>query len=444
MVAYPRGETSSPSVVAAIALGYSLSVAQAFLPRPGLPLALAGVVLIVALGRYVGASRAERRTRVVALAVAIVWAMLMGGEELARTLNSGARLDHLLLVTYQATIAVAAIVLTVGLRSTWADRVLVTDLVVELGAAQTDGVRGELAAVLGDPELEVGYWVDGTGYVDTQGRLLDMDHDADTRSVLPIERDGQPVAVLVHRATPLSDPLVVDAVAAAALLVTTNVRLQTEVLGWVADVKASRRRIVEAADGQRARLELRVREGAMSRLGELSAVLDQARVSSGSHEVSLRIDEARSQLSRAEQDLRQLARGIHPHQLAQRGLVAVLTDLAAESPLPVAVEALGPVDQAPHVLAAAAYFVCSESLANAVKHSGASGATLTVEVLSEELLVQVADNGIGGADATGGTGLQGLVDRVAALGGTLEVVSPPGGGTRLVARIPRSRPGGAG
>jgi signal transduction histidine kinase len=95
-------------------------------------------------------------------------------------------------------------------------------------------------------------------------------------------------------------------------------------------------------------------------------------------------------------------------------------------------------------LAAAAYFVCSESLANVVKHSGASGATLTVEVLPDDLLVQVADNGRGGADTTGGTGLQGLEDRVAALGGTLEVVSPPGGGTRLVARLPRSRLGGAG
>lgn len=439
ILTYPTGRTSSPRLVCVVVLAYAGAVVQALWPQPGLASALAGMVLLVALGRHVVAARPERRVRLVGLTVAIAWAVIMGGEELARGLTSDSRLDHPLLVTYQLTIAVAAVVLTVGLRSTWEDQALVTDLVVELGAAPTDGVRGELAMVLGDPALEVGYWLAGTGYVDGDGHRLAVNRDGDTRSVLPIELDGIPVAVLLHRATTLSQPLLVDAVAAAARLVTTNVRLQTEVLARVADVTASRRRIVEAADSQRARLETRVREGTMSRLGELSAVLDQARASSDSQQISLRIDVARSQLTRTQEDLRQLARGIHPPHLAQGGLVAALTDLAAESPLPVAVEVVGPVDQAPPTLATAAYFVCSESLANAVKHSGASGVTLTVEVRSGDVLVQVADDGIGGADAAGGSGLQGLMDRVAALGGRLEVVSPLGYGTQLMARLPRSR-----
>jgi signal transduction histidine kinase len=442
ILTYPLGRTAPPVVGGAVVLSYGAAVGQAFWPQPWLAISAAGLVLAVSLGRYAGSVRSDRRARLFALAAATAWAVLICGEELARGLSRGDRLDAELLTAYELSVAVVAVILTVGLRQTSWERALVSDLVVELGAAPSGGLRGELAAVLGDPGLEVGWWVEETAsYVDGDGRLLRIGLVGDDRSVTPVLRDGRPVAVLVHDSAVLTDPALVEAVGAAVGLVAANARLRAEVGERVADVAASRLRIVQAADEQRRLLEARVHEGALRRLDQLAALLDDAQATAHGDRTTQQVEGARERLARTEEELRRLARGLHPRDLVRRGLAATLTELADESALLVRVEGTA---SAPPDIEAAAYFVCSEALANATKHSNASTVTITLGSREGAVIVEVADDGVGGAHPVNGTGLQGLEDRVGALGGTLEVVSPPRGGTRVVAVLPTGLAAGAG
>jgi signal transduction histidine kinase len=361
------------------------------------------------------------------------------GEELARGLSRGDPLDAELLAGYELSVAVVAVILTLGLRQTSWQQALVSDLVVELGAAPRGGLRGELAAVIGDPRLEIGWWIEETAsYVDDDGRPLSVGLEGDDRSVTPVLRDGRPVAALVHDPAVLTDPALIEAVAAAVGLVAANARLRAEVRERVADVAASRLRIVQAADEQRRLLEAKVHECALRRLNQLAALLDDARATAHGERTPQQVDAARERLARTGDELRRLARGLHPRDLASSGLAATLTELADESALCVLVE--GTASASPDV-EAAAYFVCSEALANATKHSRATTVTITLTSREGALVVEVADDGVGGADPANGTGIQGLEDRVRALRGTLEVVSPPAGGTRVVAVLPSSAPG---
>ena len=294
----------------------------------------------------------------------------------------------------------------------------------EPGAAGT--LRDRLARALGDPTLAIGYWLPGEGrYVDQAGQPLALPAAGTERVVTPIEEDGRRIAALVHDAAVLEDPGLVSAVASATRLAVSNARLQAEVRARVAEVEASRRRIVEAADAQRRRLEQELRDGAERRLAGVAETL--AACGPVLAEVCAGLGAARS-------ELREFASGIHPATLTHAGLGAALTELAARSPVPVEVRA--PENQLPQAVAVAAYFTCSEALANAAKHARASRVTVVVEPRDDRLLVEVADDGVGGADLEGGSGLRGLVDRIEALGGRLKLDSAPGRGTRVIAVLP--------
>ncbi|MDX6399248.1 MAG: hypothetical protein QOJ43_2656 [Gaiellaceae bacterium] len=210
----------------------------------------------------------------------------------------------------------------------------------------------------------------------------------------------------------------------------TQRRLQEE------EIRASRGRIVEAGDEARRQLERNLHDGAQQRLVALSLSLRlaQAKVSSDPAGAEAVLEASREELAAALDELRELARGIHPAVLTDRGLSAALEALATRSPVPVEIET--PDEALPRAVEAAAYYVIAEALANVAKYAGATYATVRVWHDDECALVEVADNGVGGADPTAGTGLSGLADRVAALGGTLSVDSPPGGGTRISAEIP--------
>ena len=254
------------------------------------------------------------------------------------------------------------------------------------------------------------------------------------RAVTRVETDGEPVAVLVHDRTVLEDPELVEAVATATRLAVANVRLQAEVLARAEQLAASRRRIVEAADAQRRRLQRELSEGAEQRLSAVSAHVEAlAQAVDGSRAAGLLAD-VETQLHNARAELRELARGIHPTALTEGGLGAALPELAARASLPVELR----VDEgrSPAPVEAAAYFVCAEGLTNVAKYARAS--TVVIEVRREQrrLTVSIVDDGGGGADPERGSGLRGLADRVEALGGRLSVESPRGAGTRLVAEIP--------
>ena len=206
------------------------------------------------------------------------------------------------------------------------------------------------------------------------------------------------------------------------------------------ELDASRARIVEAADAARQRIERDLHDGAQQRLVSLALNLRmlQTNLDAGS-EAARELETARSELEETLDELRDLARGIHPSVLTDRGLAAALSGLVSRSPVPVALDADG-VDDLAAPIQTTAYFVVAEALTNALKHSGCASVSVTVGRDNGFTTVEVCDDGVGGTDARQGSGLSGLADRVSALGGTLEIESPVGQGTTIRARVPAAAP----
>jgi signal transduction histidine kinase len=214
--------------------------------------------------------------------------------------------------------------------------------------------------------------------------------------------------------------------------------LDAELQARLEELRASRARIVEAGDAERRRLERDLHDGAQSRLVALALLLRTARKRAGDDSaLAPLLDQAQEELQTSLAELRELARGIHPAVLTDRGLGPALESLVARAPVPVTIEATG-AEGLPPPVESAAYFVVSEALANVAKYARASQASVTVRRENGRVSVEVRDDGVGGADPSGGSGLRGLADRVAALDGKLSVESPAGRGTRLHAEIPVS------
>ena len=212
--------------------------------------------------------------------------------------------------------------------------------------------------------------------------------------------------------------------------------LDAELRESMEELRASRARIVEAGDAARRKLERDLHDGAQSRLVALALLLRSARSRAGDDpQLAALLDQAQAELQTSLGELRELARGIHPAVLTERGLEPALQALVSRAPVPVSVEA-EVSDRLPAPVESAAYFVVSEGLANVAKYANATQASVAVRRQNGHVTVDVADDGVGGADAAHGSGLRGLADRVAALDGTLSLESPAGGGTRLRAKIP--------
>ncbi|MGZ8647987.1 MAG: sensor histidine kinase [Solirubrobacteraceae bacterium] len=310
-------------------------------------------------------------------------------------------------------------------------------LMAELGdAPERADLRDGLARALGDPALELAFWMPELGrYVDAGGAPAELPAEDDARrTVTEIDHHGARVAAIVHDRAQDTDT--VRAAGAATALLLENQRLDAELRARLVELRASRARLVEAADDERRRLERNLHDGAQSRLVALALNLRLARMreTAGSDTAAL-LDASIDELGQSLKELRDLARGIHPAVLSERGLEPAVRALAARAPVPV--EVVGrTAGRLPAAVETAAYFVISEGLTNVSKYAHAARATVRVERVDGRLLVEVSDDGVGGADAGDGSGLRGLSDRVAALSGTLEVSSPPGQGTRLRAQLP--------
>jgi signal transduction histidine kinase len=326
-----------------------------------------------------------------------------------------------------------------GLARTRLDRSAVGDLAVQLGEALPPGrLEQVLARALHDPTLQLAYWLpDRDAFVDAAGRPVELPAAGGDRAVTILRHDGDPVAAMLHDAALDDDPALVRAVAATARMTIQNERLQAEVRAQLEEVRASRARIVEFGDAERRRVERNLHDGAQQRLVSISLALGIARSQVGAtseQEMAVALDDAAAELRLALVELRELARGIHPVILSEAGLGPALVSLAERSPIPVTVTAVPP-ERLPSRVEETAYYVASEALANAAKHAHATAVSISARRLEGELLVEVGDDGVGGADPDG-SGLRGLADRVAALDGQLRVHSPAGKGTRVTAELP--------
>ena len=297
-----------------------------------------------------------------------------------------------------------------------------------------------MARTLGDPELELAYRIDGRAdWVDEAGRPVQLPAGhGDGRRVTLIDEGGTPVAALVHDPAALSDPALVSSVAAAASLAIANVRLQADVAGHVHDVASSRGGWWRRATRNGGAWESSWAKGPQARLAEVGTGLEQlAKRAGGDAGDTLR--RLSDEVAASGVQLQEFAQGIRPRALTDGGLRPALTELAERSSVPVAIDVPAQRFAPAHELVA--YFLCSEALANVAKHAAASQARVSARASQSRLQVVVADDGVGGADVQRGSGLQGLADRVEALGGTLRVESPRGDGTRVEAVLPISGEG---
>jgi signal transduction histidine kinase len=336
--------------------------------------------------------------------------------------------------------AALAIPLSLAAGMLWGRRAraAVADLVVELERTPPGEVRDALALTLGDPTLEVALWLPDQGsYVDSQGRPFTLPAPGSERAVTLLGPAETPVAALVHDPVLLERRALLTAAGAAARLALENERLQAELRAQLAELRASRVRIVTTGDEERRRLERDLHDGAQQRLLSLGLALQLARAKLGpdANGASDVLAEADAELSAALDELRELARGIHPAVLTEQGLAAALRSLAGRSHVPVTITSL-PQKRLPAPAETAAYFLVSEALANVAKYAAASRVRVSVVQANGRMLVDIDDDGVGGADPSRGSGLRGLVDRVHALDGRLELESPPGRGTHLHAEIP--------
>jgi signal transduction histidine kinase len=315
----------------------------------------------------------------------------------------------------------------------------VAGLVVQLGGAGASiDLREALARALGDRSLELAFWFEAERcYVDGEGRPVKLPGADSGRRSTVVEREGQPVAVLVHDPVLEHNAELVRSVCAAASLALENERLQAELRARLVELQASRARLVEATDAERRRIERDLHDGTQQRLVSIAMSLGLLETRLPTQAVAAKplVRETREALALALAELRELTHGINPPLLVERGLGAALDELCRRAALPTHLE-VALERRLPDQVESAAYFVASEALTNAAKHSHGSEVRVIAADRDQSLAIEVSDDGIGGAGTAGGSGLRGLADRVEALGGSFTVSSPPGRGTTLRAQIP--------
>lgn len=401
-------------------------------------LVLAAAVIAGMWRRWQAGSPAQRRAILPVVAVAPIELALTAARYVSAISQDTWEVVGVAISTSPLAFVQAAIPagFLLGLAATRLARGAVAELAIELGRGVPLGsLRDRLARALRDPTLEVAYpSPSGQGLVDSRGNPIELPNDDDAgRHVTRLQREGEMLAVLIYDAAiEAEDPGRIEAVTAVAGMALENERLAAQVQAQLQEVRASRTRIVEAADAERRRIERDLHDGAQQRLVALAMRLDQARATTqGAEEL---IDATTAELLTAVGEVRDLARGLHPGIVGERGLAAAIEALAERAPIPVQVNVTDePVSME---AATAAYFLVAEGLTNASRHAGTAHVSVEVAVHDGILDVTVSDDGRGGVDQTRGTGLQGLLDRIEALGGTLSIASPSGGGTTLRARLP--------
>jgi signal transduction histidine kinase len=387
-----------------------------------------GILFVGLVGRrWLRASARERR---LLLPVGIV-AVLIVTKSVAEGFfpsHAGGAWDAPDIVDHVTTLGVAVAFL-LGTYGSRVDRAHVADLLARLGAARPNELQPMLAQVLRDPDL----------------RLVLTARDREPVAMLnknqvttPIHNeDGQLLAELCHDRSVRDDRPLLSSVTAATRLALENATLHDMVAAQLDEVRESRARLVQASDTERRRLERNLHDGAQQRLLALGLALQLAQQASATHDMELQhlLKEAQAELGAAVEDLRELARGINPAVLTDRGLAPAVHTLANRCPVPVEVRSL-PAQRLAAEVETTAYYVISEALQNAAKHSQAGSVFVCVDATPGQLRIEVTDDGIGGATVSPDGGLRGLIDRVEAVKGHLALHSPIGKGTRMIVELP--------
>jgi hypothetical protein len=425
---YPRGAPASRAgrgwsfwarVLAAAAL------IAPFAPGGASPTLTAGVTAAVTLIVALAAVRGSRAMRAPRLAAAASGSAIAVSAGLAAA-EAGPATQ--LLVAYELVLLATAAGLLGTLAGGRWSAAAASRLVVELGATPAGApVTARLAEALGDPGLELriragGVWTDEAGRpvpepLTTNGRRTV------TRRIL----EGGSEVALLHDPAAILDVSAAETAVAVAATAVENARRDREVSARIEELRRLRRGLLDAADEERRQLEVELRSGALREAGELERGLRDI--------PGRQLAVLRGELVLAREELAEIARGLHPGALLERGLTGALADAAARSPVPVAVAAQVTVAALPAPVERTAYYVAIEALANVAKHSHARRARLELSTGDSELVLRVADDGVGGADPDGG-GLGGLRDRIHAIDGELSVHSPTGAGTTIEARLP--------
>jgi signal transduction histidine kinase len=396
---------------------------------------LAGVVVLVV--RRLGEGPQLRRS-----ASVLVSSFLLSLVMSAALLVMGAFFQSGAFLTVQRitffVIGLAPIAFLIGLLDARLARASIGDLLVELRAEPPPTDLAEpLARALHDPSLTLAYWLPSYGsWTDEDGRPVVLPASGGGRAITLVDRDGEHIAALIHDPALEDEPELLEGISAVAGISLENGQLQAELKARLDELKGSRGRVIAAEQRERKRLERNLHDGAQQRLIalrlELGLLGDRLE---GDPALRRDVDHARVQIGISLDELRAVARGLHPAVLSGHGLAVALESLAAASAVPVRLT-VGVEERLDESIEVAAYYVVSESLANVGKHARADSATVDVARRNGELLVEVVDDGIGGADTELGSGLRGLADRVEALGGRLRVWTPRGGGTRVRAEMP--------
>lgn len=423
----------------AVATGWAPEVARALRSADQLAAGvIAAGVCTLLLGRWRAASPVARRALTpvggVIVATALV-IMLSTGASAAGLTGVGRLLEWL----WDACVVALPVAFLVG--------VLRTRLRGGAGLARaldelerlTDPreLAPTLSRALGDPTIQLVYWLpESERYVDVDGRLAQLPRNDPARGVTPMRLNGRPVAALVHDASLLDEPGVVRAAGRAAALWLERARLEAERNARLIELRESRARLVEAADAERRRIERDLHDGAQQRLAALLLQAKLRRRDAAEPEAAgALLDDLEQGLAAALAELRALAAGILPPVLTDHGLPAAVEELAARTPVALSVDTDG-IGRLPSRVEAAGYFVVAEAVANVIKHAHAEHVAARIRREDGKVIIEVADDGKGGATPTRGSGLRGLADRVAALDGRLTCTSPDGGGTVLRAEIP--------
>jgi signal transduction histidine kinase len=405
-------------------------------------LVLTAVTIALVIRRWSAAGRPVRRTYTLVWVTIVVMGCAVAADAVAGLFDVPVTLQQDLLLAYALGLAVTPVVLAAGILRVRRARVGVADLVLRLEqTSEPEHVRAAISDALGDSSLELYFpRPDAEGFVRSDGRAVHR-LATDDRATTPVRRHGDVLAVLVHDPALLDQRPLVDAVLAASGLALDNARLLAAQRAQLEEVRASRARIVLATDAERRRIQRDLHDGVQHKLLAVSMLMERARDSrprrGGADRQAIaatQLATAATQLREVIGELRELTEGILLPALSEQGLAAAVEVLAERAPVPILADV--PAWRWPEHLERAAYLVITEALANVYKHADASRARIRVEGDARRLVVEVTDDGVGGANPTLGTGLHGLHDRIGALNGRLQVESPPGAGTRVVAELP--------